>query len=182
MKDAELRVLAIRIKASDPKAFEWVFNLFQAAIYRFLLFKTKDHRVAEDLLQDVFLKLWRTRALLNETQSLKNYLYTIADNLALNHIRHSKVVSHHHEEVTSKLFTCTDNPDFLLEEREWNDRLKRALEALPDKTRVIFLMSRIEDLTYDEIAERLGISKKTVEGNIVKALKQLRETFSIKKI
>jgi RNA polymerase sigma-70 factor (ECF subfamily) len=180
MNDAELRVLASRIKASDPQAFEWVFNLYHETIFRFLLFKTKDYGAAEDLLQDAFLKLWKTRASLNEDHSIKNYLYTIADNLALNHIRHSKVVTRHQAEAAPKLFSEIANPQFLLEEKEWNERLSKALEALPDQTRVIFLMSRMEDLTYEEIGERLSLSKKTVEGNIVKALKQLREIFSFK--
>lgn len=180
MMAADLRAAVLRIKASDPKAFEGVFNLYQGAIFRFLLFKSKDYSVAEDLLQEVFLQLWKTRSTLNESQSLKNYLYTIANNLVLNYIRHSKVVTQYQGQTDSKLFKDVDNPLFILEEKEWNEMLMNAIEALPDTTRIIFLMSRIEDLTYQEIAERLAISIKTVEGHIVKALKQLRDKFSIK--
>jgi RNA polymerase sigma factor (sigma-70 family) len=93
MKETDFRTLAIRIKASDQAAFEVLFNLFQATIFNFLLFKTKDSSLAEDLLQETFLKVWKNRSTLDEARSLKNYLYTIADNLALNHFRHAKVVA-----------------------------------------------------------------------------------------
>ena len=81
MKETDFRTLASRIKASDQAAFEILFNSFQGVIFNFLLFKTRDPYVAEDLLQETFLKVWKNRSTLDETRSLKNYLYTIADNL-----------------------------------------------------------------------------------------------------
>jgi RNA polymerase sigma-70 factor (family 1) len=180
MKDTELARLVSRLKESDRHAFESIFNLYHENIYRFLLFKVKNAPLAEDLLQDAFLKLWNARATLDERQSVKNYLYTIADNIVLNHVRHLKVVSKHQGQNESELFKHADSPDYILEEKEWNQRLKKSIEDLPEKTRVIFLMSRIEDLTYNEIADRLSISSKTVEGHIVKALKTLQEKLSVK--
>jgi RNA polymerase sigma-70 factor (family 1) len=180
MKDIELATLVSRLKESDRHAFERLFNLYHENIYRFLLFKVKDAPLAEDLLQDVFLKMWNARATLDERQSVKNYLYTIADNIVLNHVRHLKVVSKHQEQNEIKIFTHADSPDYILEEKEWNLRLKKAIEDLPEKTRVIFLMSRVEDLTYREISDRLSVSTKTVEGHIVKALKILQEGLSVK--
>jgi RNA polymerase sigma-70 factor (family 1) len=180
MKDIELASLVKRVKASDKHAFEAIFNLYQENIYRFILFKISDSSLAEDLLQDVFLKCWNARTSLNEHQSIKNYLYTIADNLVLNHVRHLKVVTKHQQQAESRLFSTIDSPDFILEEKEWSMRLQKAIEDLPEKTRAIFLMSRLEDLTYPEIADRLSLSYKTVEGHMVKALKMLREALSQK--
>ncbi|WP_276374495.1 RNA polymerase sigma-70 factor [Chryseolinea sp. H1M3-3] len=180
MNDIALRELAKRIKASDPVAFEMVFNLFHDTIFKFLLFKTKDADTAEDILQEVFFKLWNARFTLNEHQSLKNYLYTIADNQVLNHLRHLKVVQSHLQQKPSRLFSVIDNPQFILEEKEWKLKLMNAIDNLPEKTRIIFLMSRMEDLTYMEIAERLSLSVKTVEGHMVKALKLLRQSVSAK--
>jgi len=182
MKESELNELVKRIKLSDQLAFKTLFDFFEEAIFRFLLFKTKDATVAEDLLQEVFLKLWKVRATLDERRSIKNFLYTIADNISLNHIRHLKVVAayQNHNQPSSKLFSVVENPHYILEEKEWRLKLMNAIEALPEKTRVIFLMSPLEDMTYNEIAERLSLSVKTVEGHMMKALKSLRESVSKK--
>ena len=180
MKETDFRTLAIRIKASDQAAFEIFFNSFQANIFNFLLFKTKDSSIAEDLLQETFLKVWKNRSTLDEARSLKNYLYTIADNLALNHFRHAKVVAAYQAQVQSKMFTSIDNPQFILEEKEWQAALMAAIEALPEKSRIVFLMSRMEDLTYEEIADRLSLSIKTVESHMTKALKLLRIALPLK--
>ena len=180
MLQPDLNDLVKRLKASDRDAFKTVFNTWQGIIFNFLLFKTKDESRAEDLLQEVFLKLWNARSRLNENQSLRNYLYTIADNLVLNEIRHDKVVARHKDNTNPVLFTNTENPQFILEEKEWKARLEDAIAALPEKPRIVFLMSRLEDLSYQEIADRLSISIKTVETHMVKALKHLRETLSKK--
>ncbi|HYF67250.1 MAG TPA: RNA polymerase sigma-70 factor [Ohtaekwangia sp.] len=180
MKDIVPSEIIKQLKASDPCAFETVFNLYQDAIYHFLLFKTRDQPLAEDLLQDVFCKLWSVRTTLNEEQSLRNYLYTMADNLVLNHFRHLKVVSRHHREADKTIFSQGDSPHFKLEEKEWHDTLVQAIESLPEKPRIVFLMSRLDDLTYQEIADRLSLSIKTVESHMVKALKILRETITVK--
>jgi RNA polymerase sigma-70 factor (family 1) len=180
MKDDDLRTLVIQVKASDHNAFKTLFHLFQESLYHFLLFKTKDHALAEDLLQEAFLKLWNTRATINENLSVRNYLYTICDNLVLNHIRHLKVVENHERLSKSKLFSDTYTPHSILEEQEWNTKIMKVIEELPEQTRVIFLMSRIEDQTYQEIADALSLTIKTVEGHIVKALKALREIINVK--
>ena len=169
-----------RLKASDPDALKTVFNLWQGAIFNFLLFKTKDTARAEDLLQEVFLRFWNARTRLNENQSIRNYLYTIADNLVLNEIRHDKVVARHKSNVDTIFFTNTENPEFILEDKEWKKRLEDTIASLPEKPRIIFLMSRMEDLSYQEIADRLSISIKTVETHMVKALKHIRERLSKK--
>ena len=180
MLQPDLNELVKRLKASDQDAFKTVFDLWQEAIFNFLIFKTRDQARAEDLLQEAFLRLWNSRARLNENQSLKNYLYTIADNLVLNEIRHDKVVARHKAETKAPIFTNTVNPEFILEEKEWKDQLEGAIASLPEKPRIVFLMSRLEDLSYQEIADRLSISIKTVETHMVKALKHLRENISRK--
>jgi RNA polymerase sigma-70 factor (family 1) len=180
MKDTNFQQLILRIKHADHEAFRTLFDLFQQSIFQFLLYKTKDPAVAEDLLQEVFVNIWRSRDKLDEHRSIKNYLYTTADNLALNSIRHNKVVTRYQQENEPRIFTNTENPQYLMEEAEWNMLLAKAIESLPESTREIFLMSRIEDLTYDEIGERLSLSKKSVEGHIVKALRILREKIPFK--
>jgi RNA polymerase sigma-70 factor (ECF subfamily) len=180
MSQPDLNEIVKRLKASDQDAFKIVFDLWQGPIFNFLLFKTKDAARADDLLQEAFLRLWNSRANLKESQSLKNYLYTIADNLLLNEIRHDKVVARHKSETRVTIFSNTENPEFILEEKEYRDQLEKAIMSLPEKPRIVFLMSRVEDLSYQEIADRLSISVKTVESHMVKALKLLREDLSKK--
>jgi RNA polymerase sigma-70 factor (ECF subfamily) len=180
MEDRELTALAKSLKASDRDAFETLFNILHQNIFNFILYRIKDQQIAEDLLQDVFYKLWINREKLDEHQSIKNYVYTIADNLILNHIRHLKVVAKHQIESSPPHFIKADSPQFILEEKEWQSKLSSAIEKLPEKTKVVFLMSRMEDLKYQEIADRLSISVKTVETHMVKALKTLRESFFYK--
>jgi RNA polymerase sigma-70 factor (family 1) len=177
MADPDFRDLVSRLKASDHDAFKIIFDASHQSIFNFLHYKTKDAQLAEDLLQDVFLKFWNARQQLDEKHSIRNYLYTIADNLALNQIRHLKVISKHQQETEVKNFSAADNPQYVLEEKEWRNRVQQAIDMLPEKTRIIFLMSRIEDLSYQSIADRLSISIKTVETHMTKALRLLRESL-----
>jgi RNA polymerase sigma-70 factor (family 1) len=180
MLEDDLQNLVKKLKASDHDAFKMIFDRFQQHIFHFLYFKTKDEALAEDMLQEVFLKCWNARHNLDETRSLRNYLYTIADNLVLNHIRHGKVMERHRDESQASETSNLDNPQFILEEKEWHVRLRKAIDDLPEKPRIVFLMSRMEDLSYQEIADRLTLSVKTVESHMTKALKILREKLSKK--
>lgn len=176
----DIQQLIRKLRASDRDAFKSVFEQYQDSIFRFLYYKTRDAQLSEDLLQEAFLKLWNAREQLDEKQSLTNYLYTIAANLVVNHVRHMKVVAAHQEQANRSGASNVNNPQFILEEQEWKASLEKAIDALPDQARIVFLMSRMEDLSYKEIAERLGLSVKTVESHMTKALGSLREVFSKK--
>jgi RNA polymerase sigma-70 factor (ECF subfamily) len=180
MAGKDLQYLMQRLRASDEEAFKEIFDVFQESIFRYLYFKCKNVQVAEDLLQEVFYKLWKNRNTLNPSQSIKSYLYTLAENLFLNFCRHEKVVKNHlqahHDATESHLVT----PEYLLEEEEFRSQLENAIALLPDKVREVYMLSRMEDLSYQEIAERQSISIKTVESHMVKALRMLRETLQLK--
>lgn len=174
MHDSTVKGLVIRMKASDKDAFKTVFHLYQQGIFNFLLFKLKHAAIAEDLLQDVFLKLWQHRAALDENKSLQSYLYTIATHLSFNH--------HRNQQVKTNFLTAQPkeqhehlSPLTLLEWKELNHTIAEAIQQLPEKVRVVFLMHRAEHRSYMEIALCLDISIKTVESHIGKALRLLRE-------
>ncbi len=166
--------LARKIKRSDSAAFKSAFDSFQAKLFAFLHYKLGDSAVAEDILQEVFIKLWENRHQLKEDLSLKSYLYTIANNLALNHLRHSKIVVRFQQEQKSEQQFGDSAHDELVK-RETRENLLRAIEKLPEKNRMVFMLSRFDDLSYREIAGQLEISIKTVESHMGKALKLLRE-------
>lgn len=136
--------------------------------------KTHDSETAKDLVQDTFIKVWESRYHLDETRSLKSFVYKIANNLTLNHLRHLKVKSNLIQYIEVEPIS-EGTPHSTLEDKEFQKQLLGFIEQLPLQTRTVFLMSRMEDLSYQEIADRLDISIKTVESHIGKALKRLRE-------
>ncbi len=128
-------------------------------------------------MQDVFFKIWERRELLEITTSLKAYLYRSVHNACLNHIKHQKVKQaysdfyrENHEEQDDH------NPS---DQQELEQQVMDAMDALPEKCREVFELSRFEGLKYREIAERLSISEKTVENQMGKAFKILREKLSV---
>lgn len=128
--------------------------------------------LAEDLTQDAFLILWNKRENIDQGK-VKSYLFTIANNLFLNDVKHKKVVMKFNQQPVSSTFTET--PQYLMEEGEFKTKLESTIAQLDEKNRVVFLMNRIDKLTYRDIAERLGLSVKAVEKRMTKALQVLRE-------
>ena len=127
--------------------------------------------LAEDLAQETFLALWQRWDSVRE-ETLASLLYTIAHNLFLNERKHQQVVLRFSQRPQRE--DDPESPEYLLEAREFHARLEAALSALPEGSREVFLMNRIDRLKYAEIAERLGISVKAVEKRMHQALQALR--------
>ncbi len=130
--------------------------------------------LAEDLAQETFIKLWER---LSEVKSatVKSYLYTIANNLALNHFKHQKVVLNFQIDTLKGGPELSNSPQYQLELKEFDGRLQEALNSLPEKVRVTFLMNRVDKMKYQEIANALDISVKGVQKRVKKALDLLNE-------
>jgi RNA polymerase sigma-70 factor (ECF subfamily) len=172
----EVKQLARQIKLSDAAAFKTVFELYQEGIFNFAHYKLGNVDAAEDIVQEVFIKLWENRHHLKEDRSLKSYLFTIANNLAMNYLRHSNVVMKFQQEL-GRSSSMQESPQGVFERKEFHEKLLACIAGLPEKTRIVFMMSRMEQLSYREIAERLDISIKTVESHIGNALKTLRKSL-----
>jgi RNA polymerase sigma-70 factor (ECF subfamily) len=170
--------LARGIKYSDTTAFRRLFESTNQLIFNFLYYRLGNVEAAEDILQEVFVKLWEKRDQINEHMSIKSYLMTIAHNLAANWVRHNHVVMRFQLEQANE-HPMSENPYLEYEFRETQNLLTEALAGLPNQPRIVFMMSRFEGLKYQEIAERLGLSVKTVESHMVKALKMLRESLQV---
>lgn len=122
----------------------------------------------------MFIQFWEKRAEIMIDSSLKSYMYRAVRNAALNRLKHEKVKAGHAAYAMSVGETST-SPLEGLEETELHLRIQLALKKLPEQCRVVFEMSRFEELKYSEIAERLDISVKTVENQMGKALRIMRE-------
>jgi RNA polymerase sigma-70 factor (family 1) len=174
MNNDVLISLIKRLKKSDHIAFKQIFEHFHEKVFNFLVFKINDAELAEDLLQDTFVRLWENRQILNEKQSITSYIFTIAGNLVLNHIRHKKVILKYSKNRTFQFLT-EENPHNTIENKELNEIIVKTIDRFTDRIRMVFLLSRVEKLSYKEIAERLNIEVSTVESHMVKALKILRK-------
>ena len=157
--------------------FKSIFDQYYTPIKNFLYYKSGDIDLSEDITQDVFMKLWDKREDVQQ-ETVKSYLYTIANNMLLNKIRHNKVVMSFAEK--NKNQQEEHSPEFSLEEKEFKAELEIVIGAMPEKQREVFLMNRIEEMTYKEIADRLELSVKAVEKRMHGALAHIREHIKYK--
>lgn len=164
------------IAAGDRRAFEEVFRAHYRPLCAFAVHYVKDGDKAEDVVQDLFFRLWQDREKTSITTSLKSYLFTSVRNRCLNATKVQNKVRSLNEDEEDHV----DDRDHRSEDEhaERSARVNAAIEGLPEERRKVFKLSRHEGLKYHEIAERLGISIKTVENQMGKALKTLREDLS----
>ncbi|TAJ13846.1 RNA polymerase sigma-70 factor [Marinilabiliaceae bacterium JC017] len=169
--------LSVRFLKRDKRWFEKVFDLHYEKIRNFLYYRTSDIEKAEDLTQDVYLKLWENRKKIEDKQVL-SYLYKIANNLFINQYNREKL--HFKFTADNNKRVSSDTPEFILEMKEFDLELQNTIADLPEKCRTIFLMNRIDKQTYNQIANNLSVSVKAVEKQMHKALSLLREKLSVK--
>lgn len=155
--------------------FSLFFRNHIKSLRNFLTYKFGNEEQAEDIAQEAFIKLWQNCADV-PLEKAKSYIYTIANNSSLNIIAHQKVKLNYQKNNTLN-DRSNENPEFLLEEKQFKDKLLTAIENLNETQRVAFLMHRIDGKKYAEIAEELNISVKAVEKRIHLALVELRKEF-----
>jgi RNA polymerase sigma-70 factor (ECF subfamily) len=155
--------------------FRSVFDQYYESIRSFAYYKTGDVELADDVVQEVFLKLWANRATVRD-DTVKALLYTIATNTIKNHYKHQQVV--YRFERQGRGDERADAADTNVRQEELNRQLQDALAAIPEKARDVFLMNRIEGLSYTEIAQRLNLSVKAIEKRMSEALAVLRSRIN----
>jgi RNA polymerase sigma-70 factor (ECF subfamily) len=163
-----------QINKGDTAAFKNLFNTYCQALINFARRYVKDTQIAENIVQDVFVKIWEMRSELNPSLNIKVYLYTMVKNHSLKYIRHLDV-QHRSEPYIEKLQPAVQTPEEEAQGKELSQAINEAIEKLPEKERLIFSMNRFDHLTYKEIAEIQDLSVKTVETYMGRALRFLRE-------
>lgn len=154
--------------------FELVFRTYYSPLCRYAMHYLHDPSEAEEVVQDMFCKLWMKHAELEINTSLRSYLFKATKNHCINFIEHAKVQVKYRQYLGFQIKNPSVTPSGI-EEKEMKRRISDILSMLPEKRREIFELSRFEGLRYQEIAERLNISTKTVEAQISKALDFLRK-------
>ena len=160
--------------ASPKEGFEKIFYQYQRQLYYVALKYLKSPRLAEDAVQDVFLKLWIKRETLDPDQSIKSFLFVSLKNHILNIIRHEKLVILRHIEIMHQTESSKNDTEYQSTYNEYSDILERAVESLPRKRRIIFKLKTFKGLKNDEIAHKLGISVHTVKVQYQMAVKHVK--------
>ena len=158
----------------DSSAFEELFRAYFTPLMVFARKFLKDEDEAREVVQKVFISLWEKREEIDLTSSIKPYLFTSVHNRSLNVIRDRKKFSD--EEIPDMAGDWDVSAQ--IETMELEQKIKEAIDSLPEKCREIFELNRFDGLKYSEIASQLGISVRTVENQISKALKILREKLT----
>lgn len=166
-----------KIRKGDLDSFESLFHQYYKGLCSYSESLVGMKEVAEEVVQDVFYNIWKNRESLRIRQSLQSYLYRAAYNNSMMYLR--KMRREHFIEDQSRPEPSLDEPDpsQVIQLDEVSELITATLEQLPERTREIFWLSRHEGLKYREIAQKLSISEKTVEANMGKALKALRNSM-----
>lgn len=167
-----------RIRDGDIKQFETLFRSSYVSLVKYARTLIKDQDTAEEIVQDLFFRLWQDKEKLKIESSLNGYLFRAVHNRCLHHIEHLKVVERHAREVSLGTEESSENPSDVLQYKELQAKIARIIERLPERCGMIFCMNRFEGLKYAEIAEKLSVSVKTVEANMGKALKEFRKELA----
>lgn len=157
----------------DETYFSTFYATHLQAASNFAFFKSGDRASSMDIIQEAFVKVWQNCASIDPAKA-KTYLFTTINNTFLNVVKHQKVVLNYVKNA-SYMDRTNENPEYVLQEKEFKEKLKNTISELDSKEREVFLLSRVEGKKYREIAELLDISQKTVEKRMSLALKKLRK-------
>jgi RNA polymerase sigma-70 factor, ECF subfamily len=167
-----------KIKSGDKQAFEQLFREMYPALCNFANKIIGDLIMSEEVVQDIFYKLWDRRQNIEIRHGLSSYIYTAVRNQCLVYLKHLKIREEYAMYISNDYMEQRSNVEDYLETAEIESILEETLESLPAKRRRIFELSRFEGLKYHEIAEKLSVSVKTIEANMTKALKAFRKNLS----
>lgn len=162
------------LKVDGSKAIEVLFRKYYKDLCIIANRYIKDQNHSEDLVQELIFDIWKKRETLVINSSLGSYLRKSVVNRSLNHIRSRKVVFEPDDEIQNLTKLSDDNIQANIETEELEKYIDACIDELPEKCRLVFIMSRFDQLSYKEIGQKLDISTKTVENQISKALKHLR--------
>lgn len=165
------------MKSDDQEAFDLLYRRYFAQLSHFAFRRLQDEKVTEELVMDVFFALWQQREALDSSGNLAGWLHATLRNKALHELRSRAVREKHMSAFALRQSIATDAEEDKLDTQLLQEKIKQAIERLSPQCRQAFILSRYDHLSYNEIAERMGISVKTVEKHIGKAIGLLRKDF-----
>lgn len=169
------RHFLLSLSIGDEKAFDELFVKYYPKVLQFVMHFNHDKSVAEDIVQDLFMQLWINRTHFLGIKNIDNYLFVSARNAALRCLKDSFTYNE-----TARIIPESndiENPEVRLCYEELYKLLMQEVQKMPEQRRKVFLMSRVEGMSNAEIAEKLGVSKRTIEKHISLGIAYLREIF-----
>ena len=157
--------------------FAEIFSVYYKDMVMFAYGFTHEREDSEEIVQDVFVKLWEEHEKINISTSIKSYLLKSVQNKCIDWHRHRKVVNHHSNYVTENSLLYEYDTDNYILSSELELLIEKAIASLPGKVKETFELSRFEGFKYQEIADKLNVSVRTIEVRISKALELLRESL-----
>lgn len=171
--DQHLKQLVYRLRNGDKKAFDEIYALFNKKIYLFCLKYGLAKDDAEEITQEVFVKLWLNRTSLDSDKSFNSYLYKIGKNIIIDEFK-KKIKTQATQEYQMSLIIPWNNVEESMDYMDLKNLMDETLLDLPERRREVFELSRLKGLSHKEISEELGISTKTVENHLNLALSNFR--------
>ena len=166
-----------RVAHGDESAFSEILCHYGSRIHPFIIRITRSEEVTEEIVQDVFVSLWKSREKLKEVDNYSSYIFTIAANKVFNYLKSKARREKHLKELANGKADFTNNTQEAIELHETRELIGQLLRQLPPQKKLIYKLTREEGLSHDEIAKQLHISKNTVKNHLVETLKFLRENL-----
>ncbi len=179
-KDFEEVNVLNRLQKGDEHAFLEIYDHYKKPLYTFIIKFVKIPAHADDILQDVFLKIWEVHARINTSLSFKAYLYRISRNLVYKFLKkaanNSEVLS---EQMQYFIPDAAANAEVKLQWKEYEENINAAIDQLPPRRKEIFILCRQGKHTYDDVAKQLGISRNTVKEHMVLSMKSISSFLNL---
>lgn len=168
-----------RVKMGNARSFRLLYYKYSPKVFRFAFSYFKSKEKSEEIVQEAFLRIWRDRNNLNPDLSFNSYLLTISKNLIVDCVRKNSVESFFKSSLIRKWESSNNYVENEVVTNELKEVVNEAINNLPSKRRRIFTLVRYENLSYSEISKRLGVSKKTIESQMTKAQKSIRNYLQL---
>jgi len=172
-EDLNYTTWIIRLNAGEMTAFEWLYNTYKHQLAGNLLKLVKASDIAEDILHDVFVKVWENRTKIDPERSFEGYLYRIAANMVADFYRKISKDRNYQQYLVNIQETVYQHIDELLENKYRRELIDKALTELPPKCRTVFQLCKIEGRSYEEVSDLLQISPNTISNHLNRANKKI---------
>ncbi|WP_374745660.1 RNA polymerase sigma factor [Parapedobacter sp. 2B3] len=168
-----------RLRKGDESAFALVYHRYGGRVFANILRLVKDKAQAEDLLQDVFVRVWQYRATIDEQKSFKSYLFAISKNLVYNYFRRASLETQVAAYIASQSSELYRHVDEQVQYHESHQIIEQAIQSLPPKRREVYMLCKIQGMSYEEASKLLGCSVAAINAHIVKATKAIKKQVGL---
>lgn len=178
-KEATEKNLLKQIALGDEASFEQLFKVYHKRLFHYISFFIKSPQIAEEIVMDVFMKIWLGRDIINEIENFDSFLFRVAHNKAVDFLRSVSKDPDFKELIWNTMqLGSPDAADHLVLQNEFDRKVREAMSLLSKQRREVFSLSREQDMTHEQIAYKLGLSKNTVNNHIVEAKRFIRNYVS----